>query len=128
MGESPVERLKKILIADDDEGSLDVLARWFEREGFEVILASNGEEALLKAQESAPDLIFLDIVMPKMDGYALLLQLKGSDRTHQIPVFIVSGLPAEDHGQICRTFGAVDFIEKPFELADLAGKVARAIS
>ena len=75
------ERSRKILIADDDEGTVALLSIGLEKEGYEVVSATDGQEALEKAEEHHPDLILLDIMMPKLDGYSLLLRLKGAERT-----------------------------------------------
>lgn len=119
---------RKILVADDDPSHLELLSARLEREGYEVRAASNGEEALEMAEADPPDLILLDIMMPKLDGYSLLLRLNGNDRTCRIPVFIVSGQLEAEHEEIYRTFGAREFIRKPYKLADLAGRVRNVLS
>lgn len=128
MAESPVESARSILVAGGDEGSLAPLSAWLGREGYQVLLAGDGEEALQKAVAHLPDLIFLDIQIPKLDGYSLLLRLKGNDRTHEIPVFICSGQSEREQKELSRTFGAVEFIEKPLRIADVACKVADALA
>jgi CheY-like chemotaxis protein len=128
MTERTLEKTQTILIADDDEGSLTLLSSWLQKEGYKVISAMDGEEALRRAEIESPDLIFLDIMMPRLDGYSLLLRLKGSDRTHRIPVFIISGQSEKEHKDLCQTFGAMEFIEKPYRIADVANKVSKALN
>ena len=127
MSESPVERPRTVLIADDDEGSLRDLASWLLREGYAVIFAKSGEEALQRAEIESPDLIFLDLRSPRTDPFALLFKLKGNGRTQGIPVFITSGEPDPEQKDLCHTFGALEFIEKPYEIAEVATMVAKAI-
>lgn len=128
MDPSPTGKARRILIADDDEGCIALLSTWLTKDGYEVVVASDGEDALLKAEQNFPDLILLDIMMPKLDGYSLLLRLKGNPRTHQIPVFIISGQSEKEHQDICQTFGALGFIKKPYRVADVASKVALALA
>ena len=128
MAESPVDRQRRILVADDDEGSLALLTAWLQKEGYSVISAVDGEEALERAEAENPDLIFLDIMMPRLDGYSLLLRLKGNDRTQRIPVFIISGQSETEHRDLCQTFGALEFIEKPYRISEVASKVAKVLT
>lgn len=128
MAESPAESPRRVLIADGDPGSLSVLSAWLEKEGYRVDLATNGEEALRRAQEDPPDLIFLDITVPKVDGYALLMRLKGSERTHGIPVLITAGSSEKEDKDLCVAFGAVALIEKPYRIADVASRLADALT
>ncbi len=127
MSESPVERPRTILIADDDEGSLGPLAAWCRREGYAVIVARSAEEAMQRAAIESPDLIFLDIMIPSTDPFGLLFRLKGHDRTQSIPIFITSGSSDTEQKDLCHTFGALEFIEKPYEIAEVATLVARAL-
>lgn len=128
MDGSPAGKAKRILIADDDDGSIALLSTWLTKDGYEVDVATDGEQALHKAERNHPDLIFLDIMMPKLDGYSLLLRLKGNSLTTQIPVFIISGQSEKEHEDICRTFGALGFIKKPYRIAEVARKVALALA
>jgi DNA-binding response OmpR family regulator len=78
--------MKKILVADDDEGLRDLYQEELETEGYEVFTAKNGKEALQKLEREKPDLVVLDIVMPKMDGMEALGRIIGKDKT--IPVIL----------------------------------------
>jgi DNA-binding NtrC family response regulator len=103
----------KVLIIDDEEAIRSSLQMIFEYEGYECILAANGPAALKIAEKESPDLVFLDIKMPQMDGMEVLKKLKGGDGSP--PVVILSG-----HGNIktaveATKLGAFDFIEKPPE-------------
>ncbi|MCZ6689762.1 MAG: response regulator [Planctomycetota bacterium] len=128
MAESPVEKRRKILIADDDRKTLSLLSEWLEREGYEVTSATSGKDALRQASSEAPDCMLLDLNMPQLDGYSLLLRLKENDRTSRIPIVILSTQPEDENQDICRTFGPIQFVEKPFRIADVACKVAHALT
>ncbi len=103
----------RVLIVDDEEAIRSSLKMIFEYEGYEVILAANGQAALKIAEKDAPDLIFLDIKMPQMDGLEVLKRLRADENAP--PVVILSG-----HGNVktaveATKLGAFDFIEKPPE-------------
>ncbi len=83
---------KKILIIEDEEFLVDMYKMKFESEGYEVMVAYNGEDGIRIAQEKKPDLILLDIVMPKMDGFQVLKKLKGNEMTKDIKVYVLSNL------------------------------------
>src|SRR5947207_3275257 len=118
----PTPPRPKVLIIDDEEGIRSSLRMIFEYEGFEVLLAANGPAGLKMAERETPDLVFLDIKMPQMDGLEVLKQIKAAEGSP--PVVILSG-----HGNVktaveATKLGAFDFIEKPPE-ADRILLVAR---
>ena len=80
----------KILIVDDEPFNVDYLEQEFEDLNYETISAANGQDALDKVQSGAPDLILLDIMMPVMDGFEVLLRLKAGPTTRDIPVIVIS--------------------------------------
>jgi DNA-binding response OmpR family regulator len=84
--------MKKILIVEDEYALLSALAENFIREGFEVIKAKDGEEGLASALEMKPDLILLDILMPKMDGFTVLKKLRQDEWGKHVPVIILTNL------------------------------------
>ena len=105
----------RILIVDDEKMNLKVLADLLKDE-YAPILARSGEQALQHALgDSPPDLILLDVVMPRMGGYEVIKILKNNEKTNNIPVIFVTALNSiedEEHGL---KLGAVDYITKPFE-------------
>ena len=103
----------KVLIIDDEEGIRSSLKMLFEYEGYEVVLAANGEAGLKIAEREEPDLILLDIKMPQMDGMEVLKRLKGPERS--APVVILSGHGTVQTAVEATKLGAFDFIEKPPE-------------
>jgi two-component system, NtrC family, nitrogen regulation response regulator NtrX len=115
-----------VLIIDDEEGIRSSLKMIFEYEGYEVVLAANGEAGLKIAERETPDLIFLDIKMPQMDGMEVLRRLKETDES--VPVIMISG-----HGDVSTAFsasklGAYSFIEKPPETERILLEARNALS
>jgi twitching motility two-component system response regulator PilH len=127
MPEESAQPARKVLIVDDDDAIIDILDRCFRMAKYSTILARRGEEALRKAQEERPDLICLDIMLPGLDGYSILMKLRGDPRTKDTPVFIVSGESVDIHRDISRTFGAVEFIGKPFDIKEILQKAANIL-
>ena len=113
----------KIMVVDDEKDILDFFTIFLRQKNFEVIVASSGEEALMKAQIEKPNIIFLDIMMPKMDGWEVLKLLKLDEETANIPVAMLSArTEAKDKVRGLQE-GAVDYICKPFSPRDLLKKI-----
>lgn len=110
---------KKILVADDEKNIAKLVKVNLERAGFEVVVASDGIEALKKVEEEKPDLIVLDIMMPRMDGITVLKKLKEKEETKSIPVVMLT-VKAEDE-DIFRGWqeGADSYLTKPFNPAEV---------
>ena len=114
--------MAKILIIDDEEPILNMYGEALS--GHEVVYASNGEEGLQKALKEEPNLILLDIIMPKFNGLDVLDQLKNDKDTYDIPVLILSNLPKEASADKARELGAAGyFVKAEFEPAKLASTV-----
>ncbi len=104
----------RILIVDDEKINLKVLADLLQ-DKYTLILAKNGEQALKRVAEGVPpDLILLDVVMPRMSGYEVLKCLKESELSHRIPVIFVTALDSPEEEERGLKLGAVDYITKPF--------------
>lgn len=103
-----------LLAVDDEKTNLKVLHKILYPE-YNIITATSGEEALSRALEHMPDLILLDIILPDINGFDVLLQLKQLSETRNIPVIIISGLSSEGAEEKGFFFGAVDYITKPFK-------------
>jgi len=112
-----------ILIVDDDATNVEILSQELEGEGYILLTASNGEDALIKVQNHQPDLILLDVMMPKLDGFTVCRILKGSGKTILIPIILLTAL--RDHEDRVRGIkaGADDFISKPFDRDELLAKI-----
>jgi len=87
---------RKILIAEDDEFIRDIYSRIFTMNGFEVILATNGSEALEKMEETVPDLILLDIMMPYQNGKEVFKKIKQNEKLKDVPVVFLTNVSAQD--------------------------------
>jgi PAS domain S-box-containing protein len=119
-----ITRRPKILVVEDDRDLALLLRRQLESEGYRVLLAGSGEDALWLAQESKPQLITLDIMLPDVDGFTVLERLKENPLTSGIPVVIVSVLSDTERGY---ALGAVDYVTKPFEESKLIQAVEGAL-
>jgi twitching motility two-component system response regulator PilH len=115
--------IQKILICDDSQTDLMNLKNALEVTNCILITASNGEEAVQKAKAEQPDVIFLDIVMPGMDGYAACRTLRNDPETRHIPVIFVSSKHQKADRVWAQMQGAKDLISKPFESKDITEKL-----
>ncbi len=110
----------KILLVDDEPMVTDVMERYLRREGFEVLLAADGEAAVATAQESAPDLILLDLMLPKIDGLTAFRQI----RSHSsVPVIILTAKGEETDRIVGLETGADDYIAKPFSPREVVARI-----
>ena len=112
-----------ILIVDDIEDNLGILEDLLSFNGYEVQTASSGESALKRVQESRPDLILLDILMPGIDGFETCTRLKAEESTRDIPVIFVSSMTDIDSKVTGFKVGGVDYINKPFHHAEVLVRV-----
>jgi putative two-component system response regulator len=114
---------EKILIVDDEEGNLRLLTQWLVPLGYDIELASNGEEAVRKGRASSPDLIILDIMMPVMDGYEACRILKAEPETKNIPIIMVTALHDRESRLKGLSVSANDFLSKPIDQTELTIRV-----
>lgn len=112
-----------LLIADDNPANLDVLSRILREQGFRVRTALNGELALESIHAAAPDMALLDIHMPVMDGYELCKRMKSDPQIAHIPVMFVSGIGESFNKVIAFELGAVDYVSKPVDPAEVVARV-----
>ncbi len=119
----------KLLIVEDDEFLVDLLLEGFSDQKIEIEVAYDGEKALEKVKEVKPDLILLDILLPKIDGFEVLKRLKEDKSTANIPVVILSNLGQKEEIQRGYKLGAVDFLVKAsFSLEEVVKKVKKYLS
>jgi len=109
---------KKILIADDETSLRLTVGRILDKD-YIVLEAANGEEAVEIAKGQKPDLILMDLIMPKMDGYAACSQIKADEATKGIPVVILTAVGHEFNKKFATEMGAEGYITKPFNIQDL---------
>ena len=112
-----------ILIIDDEPELLTLAGQRLKSWGYEVLQATSAEDGLRLADECSPDLILLDVLMPKMKGREACAALKANDRTKHIPVIFLSSLGMPDHIKGGLDAGAEDYILKPFNADDLRDRI-----
>ena len=123
--ETPLPAL--ILVVDDNEVNRDVLSRRLQRQGHSVVLAENGLEAM-KAVRSRPfDLVLLDIMMPELDGYAVLQQIKADPALSHLPVIMISAVDDIESVSRCIVMGADDYLSKPFDATLLKARTGACL-
>jgi DNA-binding response OmpR family regulator len=113
----------RILIVDDEADLVSVLRIGLEIAGFEVIDAVDGEEGLRRARSDRPDLMVLDLMLPKLDGYKVCRALKFDERYKQMPIFILSARSGENDRRLALDLGADAFISKPYDMGDLVSRI-----
>jgi len=117
----------KILIIDDERGVVDTLSLMLQARDYSVCLAVDGQECLEKAKNERPNLIFLDVMRPEVDGYNLCVKLKSDSETKNIPVVIISAKTERDSIAKCHNIGVSDTVVKPFNLSTLLSKLGKYI-
>ena len=116
--------MAKILIVDDETEFVEMVAfRLAKAGGYEVVSAADGEEGLLKARSEQPDLIILDIWMPKKDGYQVIKELKADPGTARIPVIFLTASSLPQTLDKIKAAGGADYVLKPFDPPVLMAKV-----
>ena len=116
-----------ILVVDDNEDNRDMLARRLRRQGYDVRTATGGRAALTALAEAPADLILLDVMMPDLDGYAVLERLKVDPARRDIPVLMISALDELDSVVRCIQLGAEDYLGKPFEPVLLQARIGACL-
>lgn len=111
---------QRILISEDEADIRNILKLYLESEGFEVVQAQNGDQALRTAQQEMPDLILLDVMMPNMDGFAVTQALR---QYSQVPILILSARSQDADKILGLNLGADDYIAKPFNALEVVARV-----
>jgi DNA-binding response OmpR family regulator len=102
----------KLVIVEDEEALLGVLSEKMRKAGFEVLVARDGEEGMRVIEKSNPDLVLLDLILPKKDGFEVLLELKARQDLKMIPVIVLSNLDEDENLKKALRMGAEDYIVK----------------
>jgi DNA-binding response OmpR family regulator len=116
-----------VLVVDDDPVIQKLLQVNFEMEGYNVVTASDGAEGLERARSEHPDIVILDVMMPKMNGLEVASILKSDSATAGIPIILLSAKAQEADVQAGRQTGADDYVTKPFDPLELLERVARLV-
>lgn len=111
---------KKILVVDDDEKTVELVKLYLNRDGYKVITAYNGNDALRLARENRPDLIVLDLMLPGIDGLEICRTLRGES---DVPIIMLTALSTDDDRLTGLDIGADDYVTKPFSPRELAARV-----
>jgi two-component system phosphate regulon response regulator PhoB len=113
----------RILIIEDERGLSDVLTYNFQREGYETLVAHDGQEGLRKAQTLLPDLVILDLMLPVMNGLEVCRELRAGERTRAIPILMLTAKAEETDQIVGFSLGADDYVTKPFSVKVLIQRV-----
>jgi CheY-like chemotaxis protein len=116
-------RRARVLIVDDERANRQLLEIMLEPEGYELLLATNGEEALAMVERQPPDLMVLDVMMPGMNGYVVTSRMKSNPATRHIPVLVLSSLDDQNSRAHAAGAGADGFLSKPVDRRGLCDLV-----
>ena len=117
-------RAKKILLVDDEEGFSMLLSFMLEKDGYEVVLAHDGLQALEKLTFFEPDVIVSDVVMPKLDGIEMFKQIKANPKTANIPFIFISGFQDQHVLERAREIGIFGILHKPVDVEQVEARIA----
>ena len=120
-------KAKKILIVEDSKTISTVLLQVLKSEGYNVTWADNGVDGIRLAKSEKPDLILLDLLLPKLNGYEVCNAIKRNNETRHIKVLIISTLADKDHVEKAKLCGAKNFMKKPYDLQDLLTEIKNII-
>ena len=115
--------MPKILIIDDNEENRDALSRRLQRRGFQVVLAEDGLEGMEKVRLEKPDIVLMDMNMPKLDGWEATRQLKADPATRNVPIIAVTSHAMSGDRERSLEVGCADYHTKPVEMAKLLGQI-----
>lgn len=118
---------KKILIVDDEKDLVETMTLRLEAAGYEVLCAYDGQDGLEKARDIKPDLILLDVMMPKMDGYQVCRMLKFDEDYKNIPIIMLTARGQEQDRKTGIDVGTNDYITKPFDSKDLLARIQKIL-
>ncbi len=114
---------KKVLVVDDSKTALFIESTMLRGGSYELVTAGDGEEAVKRAVAERPDLILMDVMMPKMDGFAACRALRGLPETHDTPIVMVTTRGEESNMEVGFASGCTDYVTKPINGAELLAKI-----
>ena len=118
----------RILLVDDEPSIVKIVGKRLEVEGFDVLVAVDGQDALVKARAAHPDLIILDVMLPKLNGYEVCKALKQDARYQKIPIVLFTAKAQEKDEKLGMECGANGYVRKPFSAQELLEKVRALIA
>jgi two-component system, cell cycle response regulator DivK len=116
-----------ILVVDDSTTNIVLLEAILADKGYKIDTALNVKDAIQRMEKQVPDLILLDLLMPKISGFEFLEQLRGEERSRNIPVIVISALSDDQNINRIMEMGAVEFIKKPIDIQHLIARVERTL-
>ena len=120
--------MKKILIVDDEKDIVETLSFMLKAKGFECICAYDGEIGLSMAKNETPDLVILDVMMPKINGYKICRLLKFDNKYKDIPIIMITARSQDEDKIIGEETGADEYITKPFEFSEVLEKINKYLN
>ena len=119
--------MTKILYVEDNEDNVYMLSRRLKRKGFDIVIAVDGEQGVEMASSEKPDLILMDLSLPKMDGWTATKHIKGNSELKSIPIIALSANAMEEHKQRALESGCNDYDTKPVDLDRLLTKISKQL-
>jgi len=116
---------QKVLVADDNPASLELIREVLEMSGYDVIVAADGQEAVIRAREGAPDLVLVDIQMPRLDGFGVLRELRADGALAHVPVLALTAFAMQGDRERAMNAGFDGYITKPVEIAALREEIRK---
>ena len=119
--------MTKILYVEDNEDNVYMLSRRLKRKGFDIVVAIDGEQGVEMASTEKPDLILMDLSLPKMDGWTATKHIKNNDELKSIPIIALSAHAMEEHKQRALDSGCNDYDTKPVDINRLLSKISEQL-
>ena len=120
--------MSKILYVEDNEDNIYMLSRRLKRNGFDLVIARDGEEGVEAAEKEVPDLILMDLSLPKLDGWGATKALKKNEKTQHIPIIALSAHAMQEHKESALQAGCNDYDTKPVDFARLLSKIEKQLA
>ena len=120
--------MSKILYVEDNEDNIYMLSRRLKRNGFDLVIARDGEEGVETAEKEIPDLILMDLSLPKLDGWGATKALKKNEKTQHIPIIALSAHAMQEHKESALQAGCNDYDTKPVDFARLLSKIEEQLA
>ncbi len=121
--------MKKIVIVEDSKQTVDILKQILEKEGFEVHFAYDGVEGFKIIKKQKPNLVLLDLLLPKISGFDICLRMSQDDELRKTPIIILSTLAGDaETFRKLKTFEIIKFMKKPYNIEDLLSEIKKAIN
>ena len=125
---NPLRKPRTVMIVDDSVTVRKVTSRLMERQGWDVVTAKDGMDAMSQLQDIYPDIVLLDIEMPRMDGFEVLRSVRRDERLKDLPIIMITSRTGEKHQQQALDLGVNRYLGKPFQEANLLATIEEVLS